>query len=137
MSASITLVGRLGADPDLKFSAKGSAVGKFRVVTNGRRQVDGKWEDVDVSWWQVTAFGQVAESAMEGLSKGSAVIIQGKAKQDTWTDKEGNERTSIVVIADSIGIDLRWSSAPRSVERLKASEPVDDPWTSQSPAAPF
>lgn len=137
MSASITLVGRLGADPDLKFSGKGNAVGKFRVVTSGRRQVDGKWEDVDTTWWSVTAFGQVAESATEALTKGSAVIIQGKARQESWTDKEGNERTTIAVIADSIGIDLRWSSAPRPVERLKASEPADDPWTSQSPAAPF
>lgn len=135
MSAPITLVGRLGADPDLKFGQSGKAVVRLRVVTNSRRQVDGQWKDVDATWWSVVAFGPLAEQATENLSKGSAVIVVGKAKESEWTDKEGNQRKSIEVMADSLGPDLRWAS---SITREKPTTFDDDPWAISDPAkAPF
>lgn len=136
MSAPITLVGRLGADPDLKFGQSGKAVVRLRVVTNSRRQVDGQWKDVDATWWSVVAFGPLAEQATENLSKGSAVIIVGKAKESEWTDKEGNQRKSIEVMADSLGPDLRWASG--GITREKPTTFDDDPWAISDPAkAPF
>ena len=136
MSAPITLVGRLGADPDLKFGQSGKAVVRLRVVTNSRRQVDGQWKDVDATWWSVVAFGPLAEQATENLSKGSAVIVVGKAKESEWTDKEGNQRKSIEVMADSLGPDLRWASG--GVTREKPTTFDDDPWAISDPAkAPF
>jgi single-strand DNA-binding protein len=135
MSAVITLVGRLGADPDLKFSAAGKGVARLRVVTSGRRMVDGKWQDVDTTWWSVVAFAPMAEPVVESLSKGSAVIVVGKAKESEWTDKDGNVRKSVEVVADAIGPDLRWSS---SVVREKPTAFDDDPWNISDPAkAPF
>jgi single-strand DNA-binding protein len=136
MSAPITLVGRLGADPDLKFGQSGKAVVRLRVVTNSRRQVDGQWKDVDATWWSVVAFGPLAEQATENLSKGSAVIVVGKAKESEWTDKEGNQRKSIEVMADSLGPDLRWASG--GITREKPTTFDDDPWAISDPAkAPF
>lgn len=136
MSAPITLVGRLGADPDLKFGQSGKAVVRLRVVTNSRRQVDGQWKDVDATWWSVVAFGPLAEQATENLSKGSAVIVVGKAKESEWTDKEGNQRKSIEVMADSLGPDLRWASG--GITREKPTTFDDDPWNLSDPAkAPF
>lgn len=136
MSAPITLVGRLGADPDLKFGQSGKAVVRLRVVTNSRRQVDGQWKDVDATWWSVVAFGPLAEQATENLSKGSAVIVVGKAKESEWTDKEGNQRKSIEVMADSLGPDLRWASG--GITREKPTAFDDDPWAISDPAkAPF
>lgn len=136
MSAPITLVGRLGADPDLKFGQSGKAVVRLRVVTNSRRQVDGQWKDVDATWWSVVAFGPLAEQATENLSKGSAVIVVGKAKESEWTDKEGNQRKSIEVMADSLGPDLRWASG--GITREKPTTLDDDPWAISDPAkAPF
>lgn len=136
MSAPITLVGRLGADPDLKFGQSGKAVVRLRVVTNSRRQIDGQWKDVDATWWSVVAFGPLAEQATENLSKGSAVIVVGKAKESEWTDKEGNQRKSIEVMADSLGPDLRWASG--GITREKPTTFDDDPWAISDPAkAPF
>ena len=136
MSASITLVGRLGADPDLKFGQNGKAVVRLRVVTNSRRMIDGAWKDVDATWWSVVAFGPLAEQATETLSKGHAVILVGKARESSWTDKEGNERKSIEVVADSLGPDLRWASG--GITREKPTAFDDDPWNLSDPAkAPF
>lgn len=136
MSAPITLVGRLGADPDLKFGQSGKAIARLRIVTNSRRQVDGQWKDVDATWWSVVAFGPLAEQATENLSKGSAVIVVGKAKESEWTDKDGNPRKSIEVVADSIGPDLRWASG--GITREKPTAFDDDPWAISDPAkAPF
>lgn len=134
MSSAVTLVGRVGADPDIRFGSNGKAIAKLRVVTSGRRMVDGKWQDVDTTWWSVTAFGPVAEALSDRINKGNGVIVVGKAKQDTWTDKDGNERTAIAVIADHVGLDLRWSG----VKAEKAEEITDDPWAVLDPAhAPF
>lgn len=136
MSTQVTLVGRLGAYPDIKFGAQGKAITRLRVVTSGRRMVEGKWEDVDTSWWSVTAFGPLAESAAD-LSKGQAVIVVGKAKEDTYTDKDGNERRSVAVLADDIGTSIKWAS---KAERVKPAELAvnDDPWSITDPAhAPF
>lgn len=134
MSSAVTLVGRVGADPDIRFGSNGKAIAKLRVVTSGRRMVDGKWQDVDTTWWSVTAFGPVAEALSDRINKGNGVIVLGKAKQDTWTDKDGNERTAIAVIADHVGLDLRWSG----VKAVKADEVADDPWAVLDPAhAPF
>ena len=136
MSAPITLVGRLGADPDVKFGASGKAIARLRVVTNSRRQVDGQWKDVDATWWSVVAFGPLAEQVTENLSKGSAVIVVGKAKESEWTDKDGNPRKSIEVVADSIGPDLRWANS--GITREKPTTFDDDPWAISDPAkAPF
>ena len=137
MSAPITLVGRLGADPDVKFGASGKAIARLRVVTNSRRQVDGQWKDVDATWWSVVAFGPLAEQVTENLSKGSAVIVVGKAKESEWTDKDGNARKSIEVVADSIGPDLRWASG--GITREKPTAFDDDPWAkpAEQVSAPF
>lgn len=136
MSANVTLVGRIGAEPEFKMSQAGKGVVRLRVVTNGHRMVDGKWEDVDTTWWSVIGFGNLAEGVTERLNKGSAVIVVGKVKEDTWTDKDGQERRSMVVLADSIGEDLRWAG-PR-VTRTSTPD-ADDPWAmpAEQVAAPF
>jgi single-strand DNA-binding protein len=106
MSAAITLTGRVVAEPELKFTAKGDAVLNLRVVTNGRRKTDTGWEDTDTTWWAVSAFRQLAENAAESLTKGDLVVVTGKVKSREWTDKEGGKRTSWEVTADHIGVDL-------------------------------
>lgn len=101
MSFPVTFKARLGADPEMTTGSNGSAVTRMRVVTNGRRMVDGDWQDTDTSWWQVTAFGRQAEAAAEQLRKGDLVLIQGKVKQREW-EKDGVKRTTAEVTADEI-----------------------------------
>jgi len=139
MSAPITLTGRLGADPEIRFGATGIAILKLRVVTSGRKKTDAGWEDVDTTWWSVTAFRQIAENAAESLSKGDEVIVVGKVKQRQYETPEGEKRSVTEVTADHIGPSLRRATV--KVNRVQRSEGggraeyeqakqqlEDDPW---------
>ena len=112
MSFPVNFKGRLGADPEISVSANGSQIAKMRVVTNGRRLVDGNWEDTDTSWWSVTAFGRTAQAA-EQLHKGDLVMVVGKIKQREW-EKDGVKRVSADVVADDLGRILRADQQPAS-----------------------
>ena len=146
MSAPITLIGRIGTEPEIKFGQAGNAVLKFRVVTNARRQVDGKWEDVDTSWWSVTAFRQLAENLAESIKKGDTVIVVGKIKQRTYETPQGEKHSIVEVLAESVGPDLRWAVAQvKKAERVGRQQFADakaaiedDPWNTQTDdKAPF
>ena len=103
MSFPVTFKARLGADPEITVAANGSTIAKLRVVTNGRRLVEGEWVDTDTSWWNVTAFGRTAEAAGDQLRKGALVIVTGKIKQREW-EKDGVKRTTADVTADDLAV---------------------------------
>lgn len=113
MSTPVTLVGRLTADPELRFGANGTAVARFAVVTSRRvrDQQTGEWSDADTSFWDCVAFKQTAENVAESLVKGLSVIVVGKAAQRTWETKEGEKRRSVEVVVDEVGPSLRNATA--------------------------
>jgi single-strand DNA-binding protein len=84
MSTPVTLTGRLTADPEMRYSAKGSPVARFTVVTSRRVRDNGtgEWSDTDTSFWDCVAFGQLAENCAESLVKGTAVLVTGRAAQE-------------------------------------------------------
>ena len=127
MSFPVTFKARLGADPEMTTGSNGSAVTRMRVVTNGRRMVDGDWQDTDTSWWQVTAFGRQAEAAAEKLRKGDLVIVMGKIKQREW-EKDGVKRVTAEVTADEV------AKVCKPGEAAPAAAGAD-PWAAE--AAPF
>ena len=146
MSAGITLTGRLVADPELKFTATGDAVANLRVVTSGRRfnKDENKWSDVDVTYWQVSAWRQLGENVAESLSKGDQVVVVGKIKSREWEDNDGAKRVAWEVDAQHVAADLSRATAKvNRVSREKPSAPVEDPWSNtglmpvQSEQAPF
>lgn len=126
MSFPVTFKGRLGADPDVTFAGNGTAIAKLRVVTNGRRMVDGNWEDTDTSWWNVTAFGRTAEALGDALHKGDLVMVMGKVKQRDW-EKDGVKRTTAEVTADEVALVVKAGAA-------KPAAAQDQGWPE---AAPF
>jgi single-strand DNA-binding protein len=130
MSAPITLTGRLGAEPEIRFSKDGKAIVTMRVATNKRRKLDtGEWEDIDTTWWRVVAFGTLAENIGDTLSKGDAVIVVGNIKGREWEDHNTKEkRTGFEVIANSVGADLE-RAKPKNKAKTEA-----DPWN--TPPAP-
>ncbi len=144
MSTPVTLTGRLTADPEMRYSGKGQPVAKFTVATS-RRVRDaqtGEWSDADTSFWDVVAFGQLAENVAESLLKGTAVIVIGRAAQRTWETKEGEKRRTIEVTAEEVAPSLRWASAKISkASRSRSAEASTggsqhagaDPWASDSP----
>ena len=128
MTFPVTFKARLGADPDINFSTNGSAITKLRVVTNGRRLVDGEWQDTDTSWWQVTAFGRTAEAIADHLHKGDLLVIMGKIKQREW-EKDGVKRTTAEVVADEVAKVAKAGQAP--------AQPAQSADWGSSEAAPF
>jgi single-strand DNA-binding protein len=141
MSTPVTLTGRLTADPEMRYSAKGSPVARFSVVTSRRVRDDksGEWSDADTSFWDCVAFGQLAEHVAESLEKGTAVIVVGRAAQRTWETKEGEKRRSIEVTADDVAPSLKFATAKvAKVTRTSAGnggrgQGDADPWANEGP----
>jgi single-strand DNA-binding protein len=96
----VILVGTLGADPDVRYTASGAAVTKIRIATNESwtdKQTGERQERTE--WHRVTFFGRLAEIAGEYLKKGRQVYVEGALRTDKYTDKDGVERYSTDVIA--------------------------------------
>jgi len=95
----ITIVGYLGRDPEIRYTPQGTAVCNVSVATTERRKnVAGDYED-HTTWFRVTLWNRQAELANEYLAKGRQVYIEGRLRQEEYTDREGNRRTSLEVTA--------------------------------------
>ena len=116
---TITLVGNLTRDPELRFTANGRAVASFGIAVGRRYQVNGEWQE-QTSYFNVTAWGQLGENAAASLGKGTRVVVTGRLEQREYTTRDGDKRTAIDVIADELGPSLRWATA--QVERTPRGE---------------
>ena len=109
--ASITIIGNIGNDPELKFFNSGKAYAKFSVAVGSRKQVDGNWVDGETSWFNCTAFEKQAENVVESLPKGTRVIVKGVQVQRTWEDDAGVKKSAFDVRAEEVGPLLRYATA--------------------------
>lgn len=101
MSAYAQITGRLGQDPQLNYTNGGTAVVNLSVASN-RQKKNGDGERVSVAdWYRVTVFGRDAEIIAQYASKGSALSFNGRLQTDSYTDREGQQRTTTYLIADS------------------------------------
>lgn len=97
----VVLVGNIGRDPEMRYSQNGTPVTTFTVAVNRRRRgQDGNFAD-ETDWYRVTLFRQQAERAAEWLHRGSKVLVDGQLQIRTYTGNDGQERTSVEVIADN------------------------------------
>lgn len=98
----IQLIGRLGRDPEMRYTAQGKAVTNFSLATGGKwTDRDGNERD-DTEWFRIEAWDRLAEIANEYLTKGSQVYIEGRVKSRKYTDRDGIERTSVEVVANDL-----------------------------------
>jgi len=111
---TVTLVGNVTRDPELRYTTGGRGVASFGMAVNRRYQVNGEWQE-QTSFFNVVAWGTTGENAAASLGKGSRVIVTGRLEQREYTTREGEKRTAIEVVADEIGPSLRWATA--QVER--------------------
>lgn len=95
------LLGRLGKDPELRMSASQTAICNFSLATSDRQKQGDQWVD-KTEWHNIIVFGKTAENAAKYLSKGKQVFIEGKIQTRKWQDKEGKDRYSTEIIANSI-----------------------------------
>jgi single-strand DNA-binding protein len=94
-----TLIGNLGGDPDMRYSASGSPFLRFNVASNYRaRSPEGEWQD-RTEWVRVTVFGQRAETLSQYLKKGMRVYVEGRLEARPWTDQQGQIRPGLEVTA--------------------------------------
>lgn len=116
MSTQVTLTGRIGGIPELKFAGgSGKAVATFSVVTD-RRQLNrqtNEWESTGTTWWRCVAFGDMAENLCETFAeKGVAIIAVGRVEEETWNDKQtGAKRSAMKVVVEEIGPSLKYATA--------------------------
>ena len=138
---SVTLIGNLVEDPELRFTASGVAMAKVRFAVNRRYQRNGEWQE-DTSFFGGTLWRDAAENAAESLQKGMRVIVNGRLEQQQWETKEGEKRSTVEVAIDEIGPSLRWATAtvtrsPRSADSYGGGgSGQSTPATPVAPAAP-
>ena len=110
---TITLVGNLVDDPELRFTPSGAAVAKFRVASTPRYldQTTNEWKDGESLFLQCNIWRQAAENVAESLTKGMRVILTGRLKQRSYETKEGEKRTVFEVEVDEVGPSLRNATA--------------------------
>ncbi len=98
----VILIGNLGADPELRYTGNQTPVCTLKIATNERRKdASGNWTD-HTEWHQVVAFGKTAENSSQYLQKGRQVFIEGKLQTRKWQDKEGKDRYSTEILANTI-----------------------------------
>jgi single-strand DNA-binding protein len=109
---SITIVGNITRDPELRFTPTGQATASFGVAVNRRwqnRQTQ-EWEEA-TSFFDVVCWREMAENASESLARGSRVIVTGRLDQRSWETQDGDKRSKVEIVADEIGPSLRWATA--------------------------
>ena len=108
---SITIVGNITRDPELRFTPSGQANARLGVAVNRRWQDrnSGEWQEA-TSFFDVIAWRELAENVNESLKKGARVIVTGRLEQRSW-EQEGNKRSVVEIIADEIAPSLRWATA--------------------------
>ena len=102
MYNKVQLIGNLGADPEVKTSAGGATFGKFSLATSESFKDKEGQKQTRTEWHRVTCFGRLAEIVGEHLTKGRQVFVEGSLRTDKYTDKDGVERYSTGVIANTI-----------------------------------
>ncbi len=99
----VMLIGNLGADPEVRYSAGGSAIANIRLATaeSWRDKETGDQQE-RTEWHRVVFFGRLAEIAGEYLKKGSQVYVEGSIRTRKWTDKEGAEKFTTEIVANEM-----------------------------------
>ena len=110
---SITVVGNLVADPELRFTPNGAAVANFRIASTPRRfnRQTSQWEDGEAMYLTCNVWRQAAENVAESLSKGMRVIVQGRLRQRSYESREGERRSIFEVEVDEVGPSLSFATA--------------------------
>jgi single-strand DNA-binding protein len=130
---SVTLIGNLGADPEVRQVGE-TTKGRLRLATSERQKVDGEWQRVSV-WHTIILWGRTAEVAEQYLRKGGKVAIRGRIAYNSYTDKNGMEKTSTEIVADELEL-LSGREEQSQDERPAQRQSAPQRQAPQRPAAP-
>ena len=110
---TITVIGNLTNDPELRFTPSGSAVANFTIASTPRTfdRQSNEWKDGETLFLRASVWREAAENVAESLTKGMRVIVTGRLKSRSYETKEGEKRTVIELEVDEIGPSLRYANA--------------------------
>jgi single-strand DNA-binding protein len=132
----VILLGNLTRDPELRYLAQKTPVCDARLAVNDRVNRDGQWVD-EPTFVDVTLWGRTAEVANEFLRKGSAVLIEGRLKQDSWETPEGEKRSRLKVVAERMRMLGKNGAAASGAEAAGEHSLDADSINEQDEATPF
>lgn len=107
----ITVIGNLTREPELRFTAGGTATCGFGVAVNRRYQQNGEWVDAPTNFFNVTVWGQYGENVASSLNKGDRVLVKGRLDFRKYQNKDGVEVTTHDIIADEVAPSLKYATA--------------------------
>src|SRR6478735_6724164 len=154
---TITVIGNLVDDPELRFTPSGAPVANFRIASTPRTfdRQSNEWKDGDTLFLSCAVWRQAAENVAESLQRGMRVIVQGRLKSRQYETREGEKRTVFEIDVEEVGPSLRSASAKVTKTTRQGggggysgggggggysggggqqSAPADDPWASPAPA---
>lgn len=144
---TLTIVGNLTADPELRFIPSGAAVANFTIAHTPRvyDKAAGDYKDGETLFMRCSLWRDAAENVSESLTRGTRVIATGRLKSRSYDGKDGEKRTVVELEVDEIGPSLKYATA--AVTKLNRSggggfnagkgKPADDPWGTSTDEAPF
>jgi single-strand DNA-binding protein len=108
---SVTIVGNITDDPELRFTPSGLPVANFTVAVNSRVKKGDQWEDRNDGFFRCSCWRDMAENVAESLQKGTRVMVIGRLQESKWEDNDGGKRSRIEIQVDEVGPTLRWATA--------------------------
>jgi single-strand DNA-binding protein len=110
---TITVIGNLANDPELRFIPSGAAVANFTIASTPKTfdKNSNEWKDGETLFLRASAWKEAAENVAESLTKGMRVIVSGRLKSRSYETKEGEKRTVIELEVDEIGPSLKYATA--------------------------
>lgn len=141
---TVTVVGNLTADPELRYTAQGTALAKFTVASTPRvfDRTKNEYRDGDPLFLTCTAWRELAEHAAESLQRGARVVVVGRLRLSRWETDQGEKRSAYGLDVDEVGPSLRFATAKvtkmvrsrTGADGFLPADVPDDAWASATPA---
>lgn len=133
---TLTAVGNLTGDPEMRFTPQGIAVAAFTIAVNPKEKDQaGKWVDAEPSYVRVQCWRTLAENVCESLTRGTRVVVTGRWREERW-EKDGEKHSAWRLTADSVGVDLTFATVTVKKTARRTENPPDDPWANGSRSRP-
>ncbi|MGW5049720.1 single-stranded DNA-binding protein [Actinokineospora sp. NPDC004072] len=128
---TITIIGNLTADPELRYTQSGTPVAGFTIASTPRTydRQGGGWKDAPALFMRCNLWNQAAENLVQSASKGMRLIVHGRLKPRSYETREGEKRYVTELEVDAVGPDLRWATAAvtKAAGERADGEPVEMP----------
>ena len=108
---TVTIVGNVTRDPELRYLTSGTALASFGVAWNNRYKNNAGEQVEDTSFFDVTCWRDLADNVAESIRKGDRVIVFGRLDQRSWETQDGDKRSKVEITADDVAPSLRWATA--------------------------